>query len=59
MHIRTSIENLFKEKISAFKLEEVRQCGDTESEELEQSLLTSYLNLEEKKKEIQIKKVLR
>lgn len=38
---------------------QVRLCGDIESEELEQSLLTSYLQLDEKKREIKVKKILR
>lgn len=59
IHIRNQVEALFKEKIGAFKIEEVRLCGDIESEELEQSLLTSYLQLDEKKREIKVKKILR
>lgn len=53
------MESLFNSKIQQFKLEEIKNCGDIESEEIENDLLISYLIISEKKKDVDIKKVLR
>ncbi|KAL4472632.1 hypothetical protein ABPG74_018581 [Tetrahymena malaccensis] len=59
VQIRSSLETLFNSKIQQFNIEDVKACGDIESEEIEHDLLVSYLSINQKKKEIQIKKVLR